>query len=184
MSSGTVDHVDISSNPVHAGGHTNITSPALPLKFNLDPATIIQLLAIRASQKGVNLGPLTELFQIVLSNPNFHPPVRTLPDSHALFLIMTCLLQITTSVDPNPPTCVRFACLYLVFLVMFNKHFIHSGQQFDVNDAILNALAGLEVTLDVDSVVKLDDFETELVFKQFNVPAIVSCLNLVCGLIS
>ncbi|KAF8586733.1 hypothetical protein K439DRAFT_1631457 [Ramaria rubella] len=131
---GTVDHVDVSSNPIHANGHTNITSPSLPLKFNLDPATIIQLLSIRSSQKGVDLGPLTQLFQIVLSNTDFHPPI-------------------VATVDPNSPTCV-------------------SGQQFDVNDAILNSLAGLEVTLDVNSLVKLDDFETELAFKQFNVPAI------------
>jgi hypothetical protein len=52
----------------------------------------------------------------------------------------------------------------------------HSGKQFDVNDAILNALAGLEVALEVDSVVKLDDFETELTFNQLNVPAVV-CIN-------
>lgn len=49
----------------------------------------------------------------------------------------------------------------------------NSGKQFDVNSAILHSLAGLEVTLDVDSVVKLDDFQTELVLKQFSVPAVV-----------
>ncbi|KAF8524806.1 hypothetical protein BU17DRAFT_84312 [Hysterangium stoloniferum] len=131
---GKVDHVDLSSNPIHADGHTNITSPALPLKFNLDPATIIQLLLIRSQQKGVDLGPLTGLFQLVVENPDFHPPI-------------------VATIDPNPPTCV-------------------SGKQFDVNDAILNALAGLEVTLEVDSLVKLDDFETELTFNQANVPAV------------
>lgn len=47
-----------------------------------------------------------------------------------------------------------------------------SGNQFDVNSAILNALAGLEVTLDVRSTVKLDAYQTGLAFKQFNVPAI------------
>lgn len=71
-----MDHVDVSSSPIHADGHTNITSRSLPLKFNLDAVTIIQLLTIRASQTGVDLGPLTELFQIVTLNPNFHPPVR------------------------------------------------------------------------------------------------------------
>ena len=59
---------------------------------------------------------------------------------------------------------------------MFDRRCIYSGRQFDVNDAILNSLAGLEVTLDVDSVVKLDDFQTELAFKQFNVPAVVRCV--------
>lgn len=48
-----------------------------------------------------------------------------------------------------------------------------SGKQFDVDDAILNSLAGLEVTLNTDVITKLDDFQTELVFSQFNVPAIV-----------
>jgi hypothetical protein len=60
--------------------------------------------------------------------------------------------------------------------VIFDKRFLHSGKQFDVNGAILNSLAGLEVTLDVDSVIKLDDFQTELAFKQFNVPAVVCCI--------
>ena len=32
-----------------------------------------------------------------------------------------------------------------------------SGKQFDVDDAILNALAGLEVNLGIQSNVKLDD---------------------------
>ena len=32
-----------------------------------------------------------------------------------------------------------------------------SGKQFDVNDAILDALKNLEVTLDIDSSVKIDD---------------------------
>ena len=67
---GTIDHVDVSSSPIHAGGHSNITSPSLPLKFNLDPITIIQLLSITAQQNNVDLGPLVQLFQIVLNNPH------------------------------------------------------------------------------------------------------------------
>jgi len=38
-----------------------------------------------------------------------------------------------------------------------NKLFRNSGKQFDVNDAILNALDGLEVELAVQSSVSLDD---------------------------
>ena len=34
-----------------------------------------------------------------------------------------------------------------------------SGKQFDVDDAILNSLKGLEVTLAIDSSVKIDDCE-------------------------
>jgi hypothetical protein len=66
---GVIDHVDISSSPIHAGGHCNITSPSMPLKFNLDPLIIIQLLEITAQQNHVDLGPLVELFQIIQNNP-------------------------------------------------------------------------------------------------------------------
>ncbi|KAH7915074.1 hypothetical protein BJ138DRAFT_1122997 [Hygrophoropsis aurantiaca] len=131
---GAIDHVDRTSDPIQANGHTNITSPSLPFKFNLDPLTIIQLISISAQEHGVDLGPLTELFQLVISNPDFHPPV-------------------TTSVDTSAPTCV-------------------SGQQFDFDDAILNALKGLQVELAVESSVKLDDYATDLSFTQNGVAAI------------
>lgn len=74
---GTINNVDLSSNPIHAPGHSNITSPALPFNFNLDPLTIIELISISAQEHNVDLGPLTQLFQLVIDNPNFHPPVRT-----------------------------------------------------------------------------------------------------------
>ena len=73
---GKIDHVDLSSSPVHANGHSSVTSPQLPFKFNLDPLTIIQLLSAGAQNNHVDLGPLTQLFGIVVQNPNFHPPVR------------------------------------------------------------------------------------------------------------
>lgn len=38
-------------------------------------------------------------------------------------------------------------------------HFVFSGRQFDVNSAILNSLKNLEVTLDIDSALKIDDCE-------------------------
>ncbi|THV03542.1 hypothetical protein K435DRAFT_962414 [Dendrothele bispora CBS 962.96] len=84
---GTIDNVDVSSNPIHADGHSNVTSPSLPLKFNLDPATIIQLLTIGAQTNHVDLGGLADLFQFILQNPDFKPPV-------------------TTRVDHDQPTCV------------------------------------------------------------------------------
>ena len=46
-----------------------------------------------------------------------------------------------------------------------------SGNQFDVDGAILDALEGLEVNLAIDSSVKLDDFATDLSFNQSSVPA-------------
>ncbi|KIJ47323.1 hypothetical protein M422DRAFT_164299, partial [Sphaerobolus stellatus SS14] len=131
---GTVPRVDTSANPVHAAGHSNITTPTLPLAFNLDPTAIITLLSTRAAQKSIDVGPLTQLFQLALANP-------------------TAGKDIVATIDTNGTTC-------------------NSGNQFDVDSAILNALEGLEVTLDVQTTLKLDDFQTELSFKQFNVPAI------------
>ncbi|KAI0773181.1 hypothetical protein BD413DRAFT_603560 [Trametes elegans] len=48
----------------------------------------------------------------------------------------------------------------------------NSGKQFDVDSAILDALKNLQVTLDIDSAVKIDDYATDLAFKQSNVTAI------------
>jgi hypothetical protein len=73
---GAINHVDMSANPIHADGHANITSPVLPFNFNLDPLTIIGLITTSAQEHGVDLGPLTSLFQLVIDNPSFHPPVR------------------------------------------------------------------------------------------------------------
>jgi hypothetical protein len=73
---GAINHVDMSANPIHADGHSNITSPVLPFNFNLDPLTIIALITTSAQEHGVDLGPLTSLFQLFIDNPSFHPPVR------------------------------------------------------------------------------------------------------------
>ncbi|RPD52194.1 hypothetical protein L227DRAFT_623401, partial [Lentinus tigrinus ALCF2SS1-6] len=134
LSLGSIDHVDRSSSPIHADGHTNITSPTLPFKFNLDPVMIIELLFTSAKNNGVDLGPLPEVFQVVLADPG----AKT---------------SINASIDTGKPPC-------------------DSGKQFDVNDAILNSLKNLEVTLGIDSSVKIDDFATDLSFKQNNVDAI------------
>ena len=53
--------------------------------------------------------------------------------------------------DSNPPNC-------------------HSGRQFDVFGAVFSLLKGLKVTLDIQSTVKLDDYQTNLNFKQEPVP--------------
>lgn len=75
---GKINSVDVSSKPVHADGHSTVTSPNLPLEYNLDPMATIQLLTIASQQNGVDLGPLTQLFQFVISNPDFKPPVRNM----------------------------------------------------------------------------------------------------------
>ncbi|KAF8314052.1 hypothetical protein DL93DRAFT_2167525 [Clavulina sp. PMI_390] len=117
-----------------ATGYKNTTSPYYPLDFDIDPVHIIQVLAQLAAETNTDLGPLPELFEIVLSNPNFHPPITATP------------LNSTSD-----------GC--------------SSGQQFDVDGAILNTLKGLTATLDVTSTVKLDDITVPLHFTQTGVPA-------------
>jgi hypothetical protein len=83
---GKIDNVDISSNPIHADGHSEVTSQTLPMKFNLNPVDIVNFLKTAAAENGVDLGPLTSglfggLFQFILDNPDYHPPVCT-PQHH------------------------------------------------------------------------------------------------------
>lgn len=75
---GTIPNIDASSRPITAPGHGSVTSPGLPLAFNLDPSAIIQLLLFTSQVNGVSLGPLTDLFQFILQNPSFKPPVSAL----------------------------------------------------------------------------------------------------------
>ncbi|KAJ3567055.1 hypothetical protein NP233_g6616 [Leucocoprinus birnbaumii] len=131
---GSIPSTDISSHPIRAEGHSQVTSPGLPFDFNLNPVAIIGLLRAAAEQNHVDLGPLNDMFQFVLDNPDFKPPVKT-------------------TVDDSKPTCV-------------------SGHQFDASGAILKALANLKVDLSVDSGTKLDDYATDLSFKQTSVPAV------------
>ncbi|KAH8992759.1 hypothetical protein EDB86DRAFT_3078965 [Lactarius hatsudake] len=84
---GKIDHVDLSSSPVHVNGHSIVTSSQLPFKFNLNPLIIIQLLSSGAQNNHVDLGPLTQLFGIVVQNPDYRPPI-------------------TTTVSTEAPTCV------------------------------------------------------------------------------
>lgn len=72
---GTIS-VGETSNPIHADGHSNITSPSLPFNFNLNPVSIVELLQAGAQANGVNLGPLIDIFEFIIDNPNFNPPVR------------------------------------------------------------------------------------------------------------
>lgn len=81
-----------------APGHTSVTSPLLPLEFDIDPIHIIQLVAMLgmslwhlsshcllthilypAAERSVDLGPLPELFAIVIANPSFHPNITATP---------------------------------------------------------------------------------------------------------
>ena len=57
--------------------------------------------------------------------------------------------------DTSSPTCVRYDLHFSLVLQISDDN--TSGNQFDIDDAILNALKGLQVTLAVTSSVKLDD---------------------------
>ncbi len=72
---GAIDHQSLT---FHADGHSNATSQSLPFNFNLQPEIIIELLLKRSQQTGVDLGPLPDLFQIVLDNPGVKTNVRAL----------------------------------------------------------------------------------------------------------
>jgi hypothetical protein len=65
---GMIDQVPLSST-ITAPGHQTVNSFAIPFKFNLDPTVIIELLEDQAAANHVDLGPLPDLFQIVLTDP-------------------------------------------------------------------------------------------------------------------
>lgn len=104
---GVIDDVDASANPIHADGHGSVTSPRLPMKYNLDPVTIIKFLSIAAQTNGVDLGPLVDMFKLVLANPEYHPPVSRHDDLYDS-CTHTSNVQVTTTVDTQAPTCVRY----------------------------------------------------------------------------
>jgi hypothetical protein len=83
---GTID-ADVSSNPIHADGHSTVTSSFLPMKYNLDPLVIVQFLSILAQENSVDLGPLVQMFQYLVDNPGIK-------------------VAATTTVDTSAPTCV------------------------------------------------------------------------------
>ncbi|KAJ7675082.1 hypothetical protein B0H17DRAFT_1161695 [Mycena rosella] len=81
---------DVSSNPIHADGHSSVTSSFLPMKYNLQPLVIVQFLSILATQNSVDLGPLVAMFQYLVDNPDIK-------------------VAVTTTVDTTAPTCVSGA---------------------------------------------------------------------------
>ncbi|KAG7446409.1 uncharacterized protein BT62DRAFT_931852 [Guyanagaster necrorhizus] len=80
---GTIKDVDVSSNPIHVDGHSSVNSQSLDMKYNLDPLTIVQFLGLTAQANGVDLGPLVDMFQLLIANPDYNPPVTTTVDTQA-----------------------------------------------------------------------------------------------------
>ncbi|KAK0485666.1 hypothetical protein IW261DRAFT_1451420 [Armillaria novae-zelandiae] len=80
---GTIRDVDVSSDPIHADGHSSVTSQSLDMNFNLDRLTIVQFLGLAAQANDVDLGPLVTMFQLLTANPDFNPPVITTVDTQA-----------------------------------------------------------------------------------------------------
>lgn len=78
---GTIENVDESAHPIHANGHSNTTSPTLPMNFNLNPSTIIILIEMQAQKNGVDLGPLVDMFAFVLANPSVGKTINTSVDT-------------------------------------------------------------------------------------------------------
>ena len=99
---GKINNVDIHSAPVHADGHSTVMSPVFPFQFNLDPLAIINLLAIASQQNDVDLGPLPQLFQFLISNPQFKPPVSTLFVPRRLMCVLISFRSRPPSIRATP----------------------------------------------------------------------------------
>ncbi len=69
-------NADVSSNPIHADGHSSVTSQTLDMDYNLNPLSIIAFISATSKANSVDIGPLTDLFGIILQNPQYDPPVR------------------------------------------------------------------------------------------------------------
>lgn len=128
--------------PISAPGHSQITSYFIPMHFNMDPHVIIQLLETQATKNGVDLGPLLPLFAYVMSMTT--DQIRSYP-------IKSTVLPGQLP-NGDSPQCT-------------------GGGQFDAFDAILRSLVGISVTLQIQSTTKIDDYQTNLDFNQYNVPA-------------
>ncbi|KAF9051008.1 hypothetical protein BDZ89DRAFT_1056905 [Hymenopellis radicata] len=87
-------NADVSSNPIHADGHSSVTSQTLNMDYNLNPLSIIAFISAASKANSVDIGPLTDLFEVIVQNPQYNPPV-------------------TTTVDTEKPTCVRISKLIL-----------------------------------------------------------------------
>ncbi|KAI9459105.1 hypothetical protein F5148DRAFT_1001220 [Russula earlei] len=74
---GKIDYLDLSSSPLHADGHSSITSPRLPFVLEMEPSTIVHLVLLGAQNNNVDLGPLVDLFKIVVQNPNYNTRITT-----------------------------------------------------------------------------------------------------------
>ncbi|KAJ7716738.1 hypothetical protein DFH07DRAFT_349612 [Mycena maculata] len=79
---GTIE-ADISADPIHADGHSSVASSFLPMKYNLEPLVIVQFLSTLAEQNSVDLGPLVEMFQYLIDNPNIQVAVNSTVDTAA-----------------------------------------------------------------------------------------------------
>ncbi|KZP24092.1 hypothetical protein FIBSPDRAFT_951401, partial [Athelia psychrophila] len=78
---GSINNVDLSSHPIVAEAHQNITSPVVPFAFNLNPMGIIALILDTAAANDVDLGPLAALFNVALSEPNFVTSITSYVDA-------------------------------------------------------------------------------------------------------
>ena len=66
-------------------------------------------------------------------------------------------------------------CFLLSYIILYGTYYptLNSGQQFDVDSAILKSLVGLKIDLAVSPDLHLDSYGTSLSFFQKNVSAVV-----------
>ena len=144
----TIGNINLPSlNPaLHVDGHSAAVLPALPININLDPRNLVRFLTAAAANQSVDLGPLVPYFQYVAGLSDAQVQNYSKVQT-------TPLLPLSNS----PPGC-------------------NSAPQFDVLGTILAAVRNLYVTLQIQSTVHLDDYQTDLNFNQFNVAVIVRAL--------
>ncbi|KAM0789126.1 hypothetical protein ACM66B_003180 [Microbotryomycetes sp. NB124-2] len=130
--------IDVNNlNPViSAAGKTTITSYQLPFQLIDDPKALINFLVAAAAANGVDLGPLTSVFNQVLSLQSLETSVTSTPN-----------LQ--------PETCAP------------------TGTTNQVRNIILAAVQNLRTDLQIESVVRLDEYQTPLNFAQRGVPTVI-----------
>ena len=104
---GKISDVDHSSDPIHADGHANITSPSLPFDMNMDPSLITQFLTTAAENNHVDLGPLPALLQTALRSSYTRSSVSFQRRTSSVTTLNATKINVT--VDPSTPSCVRYA---------------------------------------------------------------------------
>lgn len=126
-------------------GHSTQTSANQALNFNMDIPTLVRFLQEAASASGTDIGILDALFKYLPANDT-GPLANFGKRADASFRHLRRAFADGSGDSPTNPNIVAL---------------------------VLKALSGLKVNLTLDSTILLDEYQTDLVFNQYNVPAAV-----------